>query len=56
LIKVLCVALWIAITHNLLIWVHHLQSVTGCPGFPAGSAGDSWRASEDVASVVAAGV
>jgi transposase len=23
LIKVLCVALWIAITHNLLIWVHH---------------------------------
>ena len=28
LIKVLCVALWIAITHNLLIWVHHLQSVT----------------------------
>ena len=28
LIKVLCVALWIVITHNLLIWVHHLQSVT----------------------------
>ncbi len=28
LIKVLCVALWIALTHNLLIWVHHVQSVT----------------------------
>jgi transposase len=27
LIKVLCVALWIAITHNLLIWVRHLQSL-----------------------------
>lgn len=26
LIKVLCVALWIALTHNLLIWVRHLQS------------------------------
>jgi DDE family transposase len=28
LIKVLCVALWNALTHNLLIWVHHVQSVT----------------------------
>jgi len=28
LIKALCVALWVAITHNLLIWIHHLQSVT----------------------------
>lgn len=28
LIKVLCVALWIALTHNLLIWVRYLQSVT----------------------------
>ncbi len=28
LIKVLCVALWIALTHNLLIWVRHLQSLT----------------------------
>jgi transposase len=28
LIKVLCVALWIALTHNLLIWVQHVQSVT----------------------------
>jgi hypothetical protein len=28
LIKVLCVALWIALTHNLLIWVHHVPSVT----------------------------
>jgi transposase len=28
LIKVLCVALWIALTHNLLIWVYHVPSVT----------------------------
>jgi hypothetical protein len=26
LVKVLCVALWIALTHNLLIWVRHGQS------------------------------
>jgi hypothetical protein len=25
--KVLCVALWIALAHNLLIWLHHLQLV-----------------------------
>jgi len=28
LIKVLCVALWIALTHNLLIWVHYVQAAT----------------------------
>jgi transposase len=27
LIKVLCVALWIALTHNLLIWVRHVLSL-----------------------------
>lgn len=26
--KVLCVALWIALTHNLLIWLRHLPLVT----------------------------
>ena len=28
LIKVLCIALWIALTHNLLIWVRHLPAWT----------------------------
>ena len=28
LIKVLCVALWIALTHNLLIWVRHVPALT----------------------------
>lgn len=27
LIKVLCVALWIALTHNLLIWIRHVSSL-----------------------------
>ncbi len=25
--KVCCVALWVAITHNLLIWIRHLRQV-----------------------------
>lgn len=30
--KVLCVALWVALTHNVLIWVHHLISPLMAPG------------------------
>jgi hypothetical protein len=43
LIKVLCVALWIALTHNLLIWVRHLQSVTWKHDSPAEPAGGTVR-------------
>ena len=25
--KVRCVALWVAITHNLLVWIRHLRQV-----------------------------
>jgi transposase len=29
--KVRCVALWVAITHNLLVWIRHLRQVTSSP-------------------------
>ena len=30
--KVRCVALWVAVTHNLLIWIRHLRQVVSSPG------------------------
>lgn len=39
--KVRCVALWVAITHNLLVWIRHLWQVASSSGGPGQACGAS---------------